>query len=189
MQHFDDSVTLAPECQALMARLIASCDEFQHLQEAQPRIAVLFSARALFVHGGQAAAFIGAPRWQGPTANLVAFLVAQFVRSVLDMEDPDYLIVVDAAIWSSLDVERQERLMFHELSHLVPQEDEFGVPRRSRKTGKPLLKLVPHDVEVFLAEITRYGPEIVGIEAACEAIVEGQAKARRRRFKALPKPA
>lgn len=135
------------------------------------------------VHGGRAAAFIGQPRFQGPTGHFNEFLVAQFCRPLLDGEDLDYLIVVDRPIWATLDAERQERLMFHELKHLVVQEDEFGVPRRSKETGKPLLKLVPHDFEFFADEIIRYGVDVCGAEGAAHAIVEGEAQKRRRGLK------
>jgi hypothetical protein len=90
------------------------------------------------------------------------------------------VVLVDESIWSGLDAERQERLIFHELSHLQPQEDEFGVIRRSKVTGKPLLRVVPHDVEIFHTEVERYGPEVVAIETLCEAIVIGAKAAKRR---------
>lgn len=183
MQHFEDSVRLASGPQALVARLIAEFEEFSHLAEAAPLIAVLFSERTLMVHGGRAAAFIGAPRWQGPMSNVLAFLVAQLCRPVLEGNDPDYLIVVDRPLWDSLDAERQERLMFHELQHLVAQEDEFGVTRRSKETGKPLLKLRPHDFEIFSAEIVRYGVETCDVVPLAQAIVEGEAQKRRRKLK------
>jgi hypothetical protein len=111
-------------------------------------------------------------------------LIAQFgARQLGAPRDPDYIVVVDASHWRSLDAERRERLMFHELSHLVAREDEFGVVRRNPQTGKPLLKLVPHDVEVFISEVARYGIETVGCEAIAPAIVEGEARKRRRTLK------
>lgn len=183
MQHLPDSVSLAPEPQAVLDRVIQEFEEHQHVREAAPRIVVLFSERPLFVHGGPAAAFICAPRWQGPTANVVAFLVAQLCQPVLDWEDPDYLVVVDAAIWKALDAERQERLMSHEAAHLVAQEDEWGVERRSKETGKPLLKLRPHDFEIFASEICRYGVETCDVVPLAQAIVEGEAQKRRRKLK------
>lgn len=180
MQHFPDSVSLAPAPQAILHRLIASVDAFHHLNEAQPRIPVLLSQRALFLHGGRKAAVIIQPRWQGPLGQVAEFLVAKLVEPLLEGHDPDYVVIVDVAIWSMLDAERRERLIYHELCHLQVIEDEYGVAKRG-KCGQPLLKLVPHDVEVFHAEIIRYGPEVVGIEEACEAIAEGFQAAERRK--------
>lgn len=183
MRHFEDSFSLAPEPQRIAARLIEQCEEFTHVREAAPRIATLFSQRALYLHGGQRAAVIIAPRWQGPLGMFAAFLVAQACAPVLDWEDPDFVVMFDAAVWSALDEERRERLVFHELSHVVVVEDEFGVPRRNRETGKPLIKLGPHDCEIFDSELRRYGPEVVGIETTLQAIVEGAALAKRRKLR------
>lgn len=184
MVHFDDTVTLADEPQAIAARLIDACDEFAHLKEADPQLLVLFSQRTLFLHGGQKAAVIVQPRWQGPLGMVAEFLIAQLGKPRFGAAlDPDYLVIVDAAIWASLDAERRERLMFHELSHLVAQETEFGVMRRSNTTGKPLLKLAPHDVEIFDAEIVRYGVDVCGVEQLPTVIVEGEARKRRRNLR------
>jgi hypothetical protein len=45
----------------------------------------------------------------------------------------------------------------HELGHAGQAKDEFGGPRFSRETGKPLFTMRPHDVEVFVFEAERYG--------------------------------
>lgn len=181
MQHLDDSVSLADEPRTLAARLIASFDEFTHLHEADPLLLFLFSERAIPFRGGLAAAVIIEPRWQGPLGLVAEFLFAQLGAPQLGAAlDADYVVIVDASIWRSLDAERRERLMFHELSHLVAREDEFGVVRRSKETGKPLLKLVPHDYEVFDSEIRRYGVETCGVEAIAHAIVQGETQKKRR---------
>jgi len=183
MRHFRDSFHLASEPQTIATRLIETCEEFLHIQEAAPRIAVVFSERTVILRGSPCAAVIVEPRWQGPLSGMTEWLYAAFLAPVIDQEDVDYLILVDRPQWDSLDAERRERLMFHELSHVVVHEDEFGAPRRSRETGKPVLKLGPHDTEVFTAEILRYGPHVVDLEEHCHALVEGEARARRRRFK------
>jgi hypothetical protein len=184
VQHLDDSISLAIEPKALAARLIAEVEEFGHLQEADPLILYVFTERAIPFRGGLADAVICEPRWQGPLGLLAEVLVARLVQQQDGAAlDPDYVVIVDGARWRSLDAERRERLIFHELKHLVAREDEFGVVRRSSSTGKPLLKLVPHDYECFDAEIRRYGIETVGIEDIAPAIVEGQAQTRRRRLR------
>lgn len=181
MQHLQDTFSLAVEPLRLAARLVSACDEFLHLSHA--RIPILFSQRTLSLHGAPCAAFIGIPKVQGPFRVLFEWCVAGLVAPVLDGEDPDFLILVDIAIWESLDAERRERLVYHELKHVVVREDEYGVPRLNKETGDPMLKLVPHDIEAFDDEIRRYGPDIVGIETTCEAIVQGFDAAQRRNRK------
>jgi hypothetical protein len=181
VQHLDDSFALAAEPQTIAARLIATCEEFGHLKEADPLLLFLFSERAIPFRGGFAAAVIIEPRWQGPLGLVAEFLLAHFGKGQLGAPlDADYIVVVDASNWRSLDAERRERLMFHELSHLVAREDEFGVVKRSSQTGQPLLKLVQHDYEAFDSEIRRYGLHTCGFEAIAPAIVEGEARKRRR---------
>jgi hypothetical protein len=184
---FSDTFTLAAEPQAIVARLIETEDHFAHIREAQPALAVLFSQRELRLHGARANAIIGMPKVQGPYRDLFEFMLASLAAPLLAWEEIELLVLVDAAIWQSLDAERRERLLFHELSHVVAKEDEFGVIRRNKDTGKPLLKLVPHDVEAFHTEIIKYGPDVCDLETACEAIVEGAAHAKRRRFKVVSK--
>lgn len=184
MQHLDDSVTIAAEPKAIAARLIAHLEEFSHLKEADPLVLYVFSERAIPFRGALAAAVILEPRWQGPLGLVAEFLVAQLLRQQEAAAlDPDYVVIVEASNWRSLDAERRERLIFHELSHLVAREDEFRCVRRHKDTGKPLLKLVPHDYEVFDQEIRRYGIETVGVEAIAPAIVEGEARKKRRNLR------
>lgn len=184
MVHFDDSITLAADPLTIATRQMAEFEEFEHLNEAKPVLLVLFSQRTIVFRGGRCAACIIQPRWQGPLGMVAEVLLAHFGAPQLGASvDPDYVILVDAPIWSVLEDEQRERLMFHELKHLAPQEDEFGVIRRSKMTGKPLLKLVPHDYELFEAEILRYGIEVCGAESAATAIVEGEKAKRRRHLK------
>jgi hypothetical protein len=183
MQHLDDSVTIAAEPKAIAARLIANLEDFSHLKDADPLLLFVFSERALPFRGGMAAAVIIEPRWQGPLGIVAEFLVAQLTRQQESVAlDPDYVVIVDASNWRSLDAERRERLIWHELSHLVAREDEWGVIRRSQE-GKPLLKLVPHDFEYFESEIRRYGVEVCGADGLPHAVVAGEAAKRRRNIK------
>lgn len=185
MQHFDDSIALAVEPRQIAERLIESCEEFSHLQEAEPLLLMLASQRAIVLRGARCNAVVCLPRWQGPLGLVAAWLVAQFGAVQFDGAalDPDFILVFDAAVWSSLDAVGRDRLVFHELKHIQPQEDEFGVIRRSKETGKPLLKLVPHDTELFDDELVRYGVEVCNAEHTAHAIVEGEARKRRRGLK------
>lgn len=174
-----DSYALQDDAQALVARLVAELDEFSHL--AQARIVCVSSARAPMLHGWPCAAFVVVPHVQGPLAHLFDWLVAGFTDAVLDGEDPDVLMLIDAALWPSLDAEGQERLIYHELCHIVPKEAADGSGIRLGRDGRPLLTLRPHDAEVFNAELVRYGPAVVGIDDTVHAIVAGQKAAQARR--------
>lgn len=183
MKHFDDTITLAAEPATIAERVILEFEEHGYVREAAPRLLFLFSQRTLFLHGGQKAAVIVQPRWQGPLGMVAEFMLAQLGRPVLDGLDPDYVVIADIAIWNGLDAERRERLISHELSHLQPQQDEFGCVRRSKETGKPLLKLAPHDVELFESEMRRYGVEVCGAEDFVMAVVNGEANRKRRNLR------
>ncbi|MGE0590901.1 MAG: putative metallopeptidase [Vicinamibacterales bacterium] len=180
MPPLDDSYALLPEAQALVARLVESLSEFGHLSQA--RVVCVLSQRTPMLHGAPCAAFVARPHVQGPFAPLFDWCIWRLVGDVLEGEEPDFLILVDAAIWPYYDPEERERLIYHELCHIVPKEAEDGSGIRIGRDGRPILTLRPHDAEVFNAELVRYGPEVVGIDDTVHAIVEGQkaAKARRR---------
>lgn len=97
-------------------------------------------------------------------------------------DDPDFLVLIDRAIWSSLDETRRERLVYHERCHVVARENEYGVPTLDR-AGRPRLALRPHDAEVFYAEILRYGAAVTDSEELAIAIAEGEARRRLRGLK------
>jgi hypothetical protein len=182
VHQLDDTYRLAKEPQAVVERLITDFDEFSHLMRA--RIVCVLSERTPMLRGSPCAAFIGPPTVQGAYRPLFDWLVAEFTKPLLEGDDPEYFIIIDAALWPTLDSERQERLMYHELCHLQPREGEDGSGIRLDREGRPLLKVVPHDTEVFHAEIRKYGPHIVGLEDHCLAIVEGNEAARQRRLTA-----
>lgn len=186
MEHFLDTIALAEEPQALAARVLETCEELAHVADAAPRILYLASQRVLWLHGGQKAAVIVQPRWQGPLGMVAEVLIAHLAAGQFEASlDPDYVVIVDAAVWSSLDDIGRERLMFHELSHLQQPEDEFGVPRIHKETGRPLLKLMPHDVELFESEVRRYGVEVCNADGFVRAVVDGEANLKRKGFRVV----
>lgn len=179
----DDEYALAHEPQAIAERLIAELDEFAHLSYAG--IVCVFSRRTPVLRGAECAAFIATPAVQGALRGLFDWSIARLAAPVLErlgLDEVAYLVLIDAALWPELDPERRERLIYHELCHVKMRENERG-PCLDRQ-GRPLLKLVPHDTEVFNAEVRKYGPEVVGLEDHCFAIVEGSEAARQRRHAA-----
>jgi hypothetical protein len=124
------------------------------------------------LHGAACYAFIAQPSVQGPLSKLFTWMLAGACARELEWEEPDFVIVIDAAIWPTLDALRKERLMYHELRHIAARENEYGVPTLD-KEGRAMLKLVPHDAEFFHDEVSRYGLEVCGLEETAIAIAEG----------------
>lgn len=183
LEIFRDSFALADEAQAICRRLIAEKPHFQHLVDA--RIVCIASQMTVRLHGAEAYAVIGPlPRVQGPMAQCLRWLLDGFVRPVAGEDGADFLVLIDAARWSGLDDIRRERLMFHELKHLVAVEDENGIPKLD-DDGRVRLKTVPHDYEFFDDELREYGPVVCDLDALPGAIVAGFEVERRRHRKGL----
>lgn len=131
------------------------------------------------LQGVERRAIVTLPHVQGPLKRLFDWMIASLCAPELDWEEPDFLIVLDAAIWPTLTAVRQERLVYHELCHVVARENEHGVPKLDNE-GRPMLKVVPHDAEFFFDEVERYGVEDCDLEDACLAIAEGARRDRKR---------
>lgn len=181
MKQFPDSYRVLPEARELAARLIGSVPHFGHLSDC--RLLVVASERQPVLHGHPCQAFVAQPHVQGPFSWLFAWLLASFARDQFRWEDPDFVIVIDAALWSSYDDAHREWLVYHELRHVEQRtEAETGIPKFSKEDGRPMWRLVPHDAEFFFDEVERYGPEITGHVEATVALASGaQAAADRRR--------
>lgn len=179
MTQLPDSYRYAIDAQAILGKLVLERAEFGHL--AQARILCLFSERQPVLHGNPCEAHIGAPSVQGPYAWLFDWLLERFLAEPLEGQSLDYLVLIDAALWPSKSALEQERLIYHELCHLQPKEDTQGRGIRLGNDGRPLLKVVPHDIEAFHEEIRRYGPEVCEIQDACVAIADGLVVERERK--------
>lgn len=173
---------LAHEPRVIVTRLITLLPVFDHLAAA--KLACIFSEDTLMVRGVQAAAFVTLPSVQGVQRNQFEWFLTEFVRDWFEGALPDFVIYFDRPWWDGLDDERRERLVFHELKHIQQKTDENDVPKFNKETGDPLLKLVPHDTELFDDELTRYGTDVCGAIHTAIAIAEGEADLRRRRARA-----
>ena len=74
---------------------------------------------------------------------------------------PDFLLILDG-LWIhdralEGDAAAILALLEHELYHCSQEQDEFGMPRFSRATGKPVWATRSHDVEEFVGVVRRYG--------------------------------
>jgi hypothetical protein len=183
VQVFADSFDLAPEAQALAARLVSACDEFSHLADA--RLLCVASQRQPVLRGAPCEAFITSPAVQvSPLKWLFEWMLAQLAAPLFGNDLPDYVLILDAALWPTLDDEHRERLIYHELSHIEPRiDEETGIPKLSREDGRVMLKLVPHTYEFFDLEVRRYGPDVCGLTDAALAIADGHRAAQRRRLR------
>lgn len=174
-------------------------DQLRHLSQA--RIWFVRSQEAVVFRGVAAAAYVCVPRVQGFMSALLIDLVTAAAADIFEGKSVDFIVRVDADNWDALaytddskafhrarrepvvpDMDwtiGRERLIFHELSHIVQRTDKDGVPRFDEEDGRPLLALQPHDAEFFHAELECYGPDVCGAEDTEAAIHEGRARQRR----------
>lgn len=85
---------------------------------------------------------------------------------------PDFLITVCAPIAAEMDDWAFCALVEHELCHAAQDQDPFGSPRFTRE-GKPIFRLVGHDVEEFVEVVARYGADATGTRALVTAANAG----------------
>lgn len=171
VEQFADSYALADDAQAIAAKLVEALPEFAFL--AQARVAWLFSERALVLRGTPARAVITKPVVQGFLRPFFEWSVVNLTEPLFGREEPDFLVLVDRALWTGDSDIRHEHLVYHELCHIKAVETEFGVPKLG-EDGRPRLQLVSHDTETFHAEIRRYGVEVCDLGEHVIAIVDGQ---------------
>lgn len=176
MKQFADSFAALPEADALAARLIRSVPHFAHLSEA--RLLFVGSQRAPVLHGHTCQACVVKPYVQGPLRWMFDWMLAGFGRERFDWEDPDYVVLVDAALFTSYDAQHREWLIYHELRHIEQRNDENGIPKFTKEDGRPMWRLVPHDAEFFFDEVERYGPEVTGQVEATIALATGHRDAQ-----------
>lgn len=86
---------------------------------------------------------------------------------------PDFIITIDAHFWRTASNPERFALIEHELYHCGQAHDEFGAPRFSNETGKPIFTIRAHDVEEFVGVVQRYGAEATGIKDIVDAANKG----------------
>lgn len=179
MQQFADSFAVLAEAEAIAARLIGSVPHFAHLTEA--RLLFVASQRQPVLHGHPCQACVVKPYVQGPLRWFFDWFLAEFGRDRFGGEEPDYVVLFDAAIFQSYDDEHKEWLVYHELRHIEQQtEHDTGLPKFTKEDGRPMLRLVAHDAEFFFDEVERYGPQITGHVEATVALASGARAAAER---------
>lgn len=161
----------AKDAQVLMTRL-QLLDIHAHTRQA--RIVCLMSEPDVRLGGFPKRAIVGEPRVQGPWKGIFEAAIADLCEPVVGLAGPEFVILINAGMWSSSSKVDRERTIFHELLHLQRKTDQFGVPRL-HDDGRPQLQVVPHDVESFSEEVARYGPD----QAEAQFIAAAQNTSRR----------
>jgi hypothetical protein len=80
--------------------LIEHESTFAHIAQAQ--LVCLMSEPTPMLHGAPCWAFISQPSVQGPLSKLFTWMLAGACARELEWEEPDFVIVIDAAISTSL---------------------------------------------------------------------------------------
>lgn len=164
VKHFADSYGLFADAQGIVEHLITHCGEFDHLQRAE--LPCILSQRALVERGRAMPGVIITPTSEGLTSsakrNFADFLIARFVRELCEDVDPDFILMLDVALWPKPAIE-QEHLLYHLLSHLEQKVDKYDAPMW-HEDGRAHLRLRAHDIERFINEVQRYGSTIEGIK-------------------------
>jgi hypothetical protein len=88
---------------------------------------------------------------------------------------PDFIITLDAHWWLQATDDEACALIEHELYHCAQDRDEWGAPRFSKQTGRPIFAMRRHDVEEFIGVVRRYGAGAAGVQAMVDAANAGPA--------------
>lgn len=83
---------------------------------------------------------------------------------------PDFLLTFDAVYAVGIDDISFAALVDHELTHCAQETDEFGAPKFSKSTGRPVWAIRGHDVEEFVSVVRRFGIQAAG-EAATDLVI------------------
>lgn len=76
---------------------------------------------------------------------------------------PDFTITIDAGFAATCDDWSFCALIEHELCHAAQDVDDEGEPRFDRE-GRPVFRLITHDVEQFDDVVERYGARAANVE-------------------------
>lgn len=93
--------------------------------------------------------------------------ICSWWREMPDYEpwtDPDFLITLYAPWCREAPDASFCALTDHELYHGGQLTDEFGIPRYSQETGRPLWTIKGHDVEEHVSVVRRWGAKASGVE-------------------------
>lgn len=85
-------------------------------------------------------------------------LLWEFFEEACFTTEPSFYIIVDESSWREADEQWRLALIYHELCHIQQKTTlKTGVPQFDKKTGLPVIRMVGHEVEEFLAVYERFG--------------------------------
>ena len=133
----------AEDVQEIVERLIETCAEFEHLQG--------LSIKAIFRDKHT--------KYKGKPVGAKCNKQNDMQRLLHGI---DFLIVVANDVWIHLSDHQKEAVCYHELCHAAVNEDT--------ETGEVTPALMPHDCEMFFAELKKYGPWFADLEALVNTV-------------------
>lgn len=101
-------------------------------------------------------------------AGRAAFQIKQWFGRM-----PDFLITIFAPAAADMDDASFLALVEHELYHAAQDRDQYGNPKFSKQTGKPVFAMRAHDVEEFVGVVARYGADAAGVREMVSAANRG----------------
>jgi hypothetical protein len=82
---------------------------------------------------------------------------------------PDFLLTFDASYAMQCSDIEWCALVEHELLHAAQDTDQFGAPKFSASTGRPVFGIRGHDVQEFTSIVRRYGADAAHVREFVEA--------------------
>jgi hypothetical protein len=73
-----------------------------------------------------------------------------------ELDDYDFIILLNKEAWPTFETERKTRLIFHELCHAQLSLDGNGEPKRNDR-GRLICRIRKHDFADFRSVISKYG--------------------------------
>jgi len=142
--------------------------EHRHLVENEARIEWLMRNEPKVKAGRYVAGTAYKPKVNGELSGMFDWLLGAYFG-----EFPDFLIVLDREYWLQATALQREILVFHELSHCIQAEDQYGAPKFDRD-GNPVFAILGHDIEEFNSVVSRYGKHSDDVRSFIEAAEAGE---------------
>ena len=82
---------------------------------------------------------------------------------------PDFILTFDASYAMQASDLEWCALVEHELLHAAQERDQFGAPKFSASTGRPVFGIRAHDVQEFTSIVRRYGSDAAHVREFVDA--------------------
>lgn len=162
-----DQVEEAADPRPIAMRLVAECEEFQHLKHGEAAILFMFRMEPKDKNGKTVLGEMALPQFMGPLGAIGRWLLAKACGGEL----PDFLMILDHTFWSNAPMLQRTALVHHELLHADHKRDKDGEPLFT-EDGRPRWGIRPHDIEEFNEVVRRYGAWLPDIRSFVTAFSE-----------------